>query len=673
MRIISFVFQVLRGMNWLSPENERANRIFQRKFKKRIGGPEEKCSPSVFLVSRSGNPGHRLVFSCRGGRGLDNIGRTWDPPFMPCEDVYVRTNFRICYRPLGVVVALATLAVLPLVWAQPPAGKKYAVLVGVNRYQHDQLKKLSYAEADVADLADLLRKAGYQVTLLTGSAQDEGLLPTKQNIERRMRQVLDGCREGDTVVLAFSGHGLQFEGKDDCFFCPTDARPFADRADTLVSMGGVYKELERSFAGMKVLLVDACRNERPPGQRRQGVTPDYMPKTPKGVAALFSCDAGEVAFEHEKLKHGVFFYHVLEGLRGKAKDADGEVTFAGLASYVSRRVARDVPALVGGAARQSPNLKADYTTEPVLLTVKGRLAAAKPETLKAPFGTDAARAAQQAWAEHLGVQVETPLDLGNGEKLVLVLIPPGSFTMGSPADEKERGDEEAAHAVTLTKPYYLGKYAVTQAQYRAVTGENPSYFCAAAQGKEGVTYPFKPGGGANAVAGQDTGRFPVENVSWDDTDAFCVELCRKAGKIVRLPSEAEWEYACRAGTATPFHFGDILNGEQANCNGGFPYGTQEKGPYLKKTRAVGSYAANAWGLYDMHGNVLQWCADWYGPYKGLGENDPLRVNKGAEGDRVLRGGSWSLDARICRAANRNRIAPSIRLNRIGFRVTVRLD
>jgi formylglycine-generating enzyme required for sulfatase activity len=341
-----------------------------------------------------------------------------------------------------------------------------------------------------------------------------------------------------------------------------------------------------------------------------------------------------------------------------------------------------------------PNETGNLSAIPVLIEAE-RLAAAKPKTegpkevrskkkaskaarpaaLRAPFAAAEAKAAQRAWAEYLSVPMETSLDLGGGQKLELVLIPPGTFTMGSPVGEKDRRNDEAAHAVTLTQPFYLGKYAVTQAQYRAVTGYNPSYFSAQAQGKEGVKYNVvKPGGGKEKAAGLDTRRFPVENVSWDEAQEFSSEVGRIAGKKVGLPSEAEWEYACRAGTTTPFHFGGVLNGKQANCNGGFPYGTQEKGPYKDKTSAVGSYAPNAWGLYDMHGNVWQWCQDWYGPYDGLGETDPLRVYKSTVNARVLRGGSWLSYARSCRAACRFRLEPSFRVDLgYGVRVAVRLD
>ncbi len=248
-----------------------------------------------------------------------------------------------------------------------------------------------------------------------------------------------------------------------------------------------------------------------------------------------------------------------------------------------------------------------------------------------------------------------PLDLGGGVTMEFVLIPPGEFSMGAPDGEKDADDaEKPQHRVQIAKGFYLGKYEVTQEQYRAILGTNPSNF------KEHNT-------------NQETRHFPVENVSWEDADRFCDKLALKTGKKIALPTEAEWEYACRAGTATPFHFGAVLNGTQANCNGQNPYGTDAKGPNLQRTCKVGSYPANAWGLHDMHGNVWEWCRDAYdaAAYKNRSTYvDPFHHGGDA---RVLRGGSWSNVAWLCRAATRNRFAPSDRRSNRGFRVLCRLD
>ena len=226
-------------------------------------------------------------------------------------------------------------------------------------------------------------------------------------------------------------------------------------------------------------------------------------------------------------------------------------------------------------------------------------------------------------------------------------IPAGKFLMGSPETEKERIQDETQHEVTLTQGFRMGVHEVTQAQYELVMGQNPSHF-------KGAT-------------------LPVEEVSYKDALAFCQKLSdlpaeKVAGRKYRLPTEAEWEYACRAGTSTPFHFGNELNGTQANCNGYSCYGTSQKGPFLGKTSPVGSYPANAWGLYDMHGNVWEWCADRYGNYPEGPVTDP----SGSKGGSycVYRGGSWICVAADCRSANRPGSDPSDRNCGYGFRLAL---
>jgi sulfatase modifying factor 1 len=203
------------------------------------------------------------------------------------------------------------------------------------------------------------------------------------------------------------------------------------------------------------------------------------------------------------------------------------------------------------------------------------------------------------------------------------------------------GRDESQHEVTLSRGFWLADTACTQALWQAVTGANPSEF-------------------------QDDVRNPVENVSWRDVQAFLSELNRRVpGLQARLPSEAEWEYACRAGTTTPFSFGDNISPEQVNYNGDSPYAGGEKGLNREKTVPVGSLPANPWGLYEMHGNVWEWCADWYGDYPTAPQLDPTGPQTG--GSRVLRGGSWSSDGRGARCALRGGFGPDYRGRGIGFR------
>jgi sulfatase modifying factor 1 len=222
-------------------------------------------------------------------------------------------------------------------------------------------------------------------------------------------------------------------------------------------------------------------------------------------------------------------------------------------------------------------------------------------------------------------------------------IVPGTFWMGSPEDEAGREDSEAIHPVTLSQGFWLADSTVAQGLFEAVMGTNPSRFT-------------------------DDARLPVETVSWDDAIAFCAALNRRVpGLEAGLPSEAQWEYACRAGTPTtrPFSFGDTITPEQVNYNGNYPYGNGKKGLYRERTVPVGSLPPNAWGLHEMHGNLWEWCSDWFGPYS-VNTRDPEGPAEGSS--RVLRGGSWIGSAVGARSAQRGAIDPGSRGGGVGFRL-----
>ena len=238
-------------------------------------------------------------------------------------------------------------------------------------------------------------------------------------------------------------------------------------------------------------------------------------------------------------------------------------------------------------------------------------------------------------------QKDPPKNVTNSIGMKFVWIPSGSFMMGSPKEEKERGKDENQHKVTLTKGFYMGVYAVTQEHWEEIMGNNPSHF----KGEKNL---------------------PVDSVSWDDCQAFIKKLREKDKKPYRLPTEAEWEYGCRAGTTTPFHFGKTISTDQANYNGTFTYGEGNKGVYREKTTPVGTFPANAFGLYEMHGNVIQWCQDRFGDYPQKDVIDPQGPEKGRI--RVLRGGPWSVNPRYCRSACRDGDEPGTRDGGIGFRV-----
>jgi formylglycine-generating enzyme required for sulfatase activity len=240
------------------------------------------------------------------------------------------------------------------------------------------------------------------------------------------------------------------------------------------------------------------------------------------------------------------------------------------------------------------------------------------------------------------------IPLSDKVDLDMVWINPGTFTMGSPSDELGRYDDETQHKVTLTQGYWLGRYEITQAQYKAIMKVNPSKFIGA--------------------------DLPVETVSWNDAMEFCkklTEIEKAAGRLpggyeYTLPTEAQWEYACRAGTTTALNSGKNLS-DEVQCPemdevGWYGYNSD------KTTHPVGQKQPNAWGLYDMHGNVYEWCLDWFGDYPTSSVTDPTGPSTGS--GRVLRGGSWSRSARYCRSALRGSDYPDDYWDHFGFRVAL---
>ena len=230
-----------------------------------------------------------------------------------------------------------------------------------------------------------------------------------------------------------------------------------------------------------------------------------------------------------------------------------------------------------------------------------------------------------------------------GETVRMRWIAPGTFAMGSPEDETERDDDERLHTVMLTQGYWLADTACTQALWRVVVGGNPSEF-------------------------RESTQNPVETVSYEDVEALTVDIeARHPGIRLRLPTEAEWEYACRAGTSTAFSLGDHIDSSVANFDGERPLHGGEGSEFRQRTVEVRSFPPNAWGLFEMHGNVFEWCADWFeSQYPGGPEGDPIGPETGTE--RVLRGGSWFNDAGGCRSAYRDVGTPGYRYYNVGFRL-----
>jgi len=353
-------------------------------------------------------------------------------------------------------------------------------------------------------------------------------------------------------------------------------------------------------------------------------TPLYMP--PEAYKAQAQQTGVKVAPSWDMWAYGVITAQLLTG----------ELPFDGLGDILQGQVkpkkGLDAPfdVIVRSCLSQEPGLR--MSAEQVLATLQGQ-----SKEVSVVRETPSYQQSQSSRSVPLPKK-DSPLSIAlpnNGGTLELVNIPAGSFQMGS----NESDDEKPIHTVKI-KAFRMGKYAITQRQYQAVMGTNPSYFK-----------------GDNR---------PVEKVSWDDAKEFCAKLSKHLGQEVRLPTEAEWEYACRSGTTTHFAFGNTITTNQVNYDGNYPYGGGAKGEYRQQTVEVNKFTPNRWGLYQMHGNVLEWCEDvWHGNYKG--DSSPW-TQGGDQSKRMLRGGSWNSYEYYCRSASRARHNSGNKNNLIGFRV-----
>jgi formylglycine-generating enzyme required for sulfatase activity/tRNA A-37 threonylcarbamoyl transferase component Bud32 len=249
---------------------------------------------------------------------------------------------------------------------------------------------------------------------------------------------------------------------------------------------------------------------------------------------------------------------------------------------------------------------------------------------------------------HQGKAKYITINLSQDISLDLIGVPGGKFFMGSPADEAEREVEESPQHLVAIRPFFMSKYPITQAQWQAVMNDNPSRFI-----ESNITKSKKP----------------VERVSWFDCGLFCDKLSALIGRQFRLPTEAEWEYACRGQTQTPFHFGSTIGTELANYNGEDIYGSGFEGENRRQTTDVDSFFANRFGLYDLHGNVAEWCADtWHSNYQDAPDDGSAWTSNDSKDLRVLRGGSWLHLPDNCRAAQRFKSTPKSKSDAFGFRI-----
>jgi formylglycine-generating enzyme required for sulfatase activity len=566
------------------------------------------------------------------------------------------------------------------------APQKWALLVGIDEYTH--LPALTFAGADQRDLAAQLIKVGFpadQVIVMHDQIGKKGLLPFKGNIERQLELFLDPAQglveKGDMVILSFSGHGLALKGKS--YLCPTEAKE-DDPAATMIPLDNIYQQLDRSRAALKLVLVDACRSDPTRAAGGKTMTRGFatsLRQLPRGLLLLTSCGEGQVAFEEPQFGHGVFMHFVLDGLAGKAADEDGDVTLTGLYTYASSHTKKYVAQKFSGFQTPALEGKIDANFELCRVDVRPTipLPTAPPPTKPVPVPPG---------EEPPVVEVKPGKVITNSIGMKLVGIPAGEFMMGSPEAEKGRNKDEQQHRVRITAPFYFGVYEVTLDEFlKFYEAANYKSRWNAQGGEVGVGLKPKNGKYERDTGAQYVPRswghpdqtllHPVVNVSWNDAVAFCEWLSQKEGKHYRLPTEAQWEYACRGGTRTRFATGDDEEGLLALGNvadaafreayDGASWGAKGRDGF-PFTTPVGHFKPNAFGLYDMHGNAWEWCSDWYDEayYAASPQDDPQGPATGTV--RVNRGGGWNDQPARCRSAHRRWNDASNRGSGLGFRV-----
>ena len=620
-------------------------------------------------------------------------------------------------------------------------GARYALLVGVDEYFDEaNFAKLDYAEADVKlirdKLVDVLKFQPENITILTTRSGLKNA-PLREQIEEKLKAIVEKAQRGDVVFFMFAGHGFAKNGED--WLCPADGK-YDQPEETALSVKALMKTLDRTEASFKLMVVDACRENRSLRLGGESIKPyRTIEDPPKGLFLYQSCQSGEYAHQDPALQHGIFSYYLAESFEKGDTDADGSITFFDIIKYTDERVrtrAREVfhnesqqPSIntqglsdfivVEGLLRDGitqeewqkaeelyqeavafrrqmryseakekiasarainkvrevykeeeedidKHLEREKEIERQIAEAEKAKKKAEEDRKKAEEARKQAEAEAKKARESAAKPSESTAGTGGGEqrtraeessvgtwegsragesktltlkgvKYTFRWCPSGSFQMGSPKNEKDRENDEQQHRVTLNRGFWMLETEVTQEMWESVMGDNPSRFK-----------------GAN---------LPVESVSWNDCQDFIGKLNQTSGipsgYKLSLPSEAQWEYACRAGSTGSYGgTGDLDEMGWYDDNSG------------SKTHEVRGKKPNAWGLYDMHGNVSEWCQDgWDGDYYGESpEQDPPGPGIGSW--RVYRGGGWPNAVGLCRSAYRNGHQPGDRVSDLGLRLAL---
>lgn len=565
--------------------------------------------------------------------------------------------------------------------------RKLGIVIGTNEYSDSKIPNLRFAEKDAKEIKDLLLNP-----YICGFDEVVGSInKTRTQTFCEIDQLLKKAEQKDLLLIYFSGHGEPDPQHDLCLLFNNT------RLDSLLptslNYSMVRKCIDASYCKTVVVILDCCYSGAA-GIKGNNLKEILASSSGSGTVILSSSSEFDIAKEDEKLEHGVFTHYLIEGLKSGAVlgDGNGDIALVDLYTYAHEKtIAR---------CSQTPYLKVEgegkiiigknplKVKENEFILKKNKLvkkirkdlpanvydvsmivlinAYEKPDELT-ENDEEIRSSLEDLLAGRMSVKtyihtVQCYLESENTEKsyvlekyreqeisktfispstgMEFVLIPAGKFMMGSPSSEWGRCDNEGpAHEVTIKNPFYLGKYPVTQKQWEKVMGSNPSRY-----------------NGDN---------LPVEQVSWDDVQEFIKKLSEmERTDKYHLPSEAEWEYSCRAGTTTRYFFGD-----DESKLGNYTWYDKNSG---SKTHPVGQKQPNPFGLYDMHGNVWEWVQDrWNAGYEGA-PSDGSAWEDGDSSGRVLRGGSWYRYAGDCRSAVRNGSGPGVCYRLIGFRLLRKL-
>jgi formylglycine-generating enzyme required for sulfatase activity len=641
----------------------------------------------------------------------------------------------------------------------------WAIIIGINHYDHHPERQLKYAVPDAQLIYDFLStQAGFapeHILLCLGDEahRTHSNYPTYATLLRLLNRDLHPSRIGqvDRLWFFFGGHGVSQNGRD--YLLTADSLLEDIELKIALPIDEVIASLRKHQSADIVLILDNCRQLQGSRKLSAGEVGKQTVELAhsRGITTIFSCDYGQYSYELESVKQGAFTYALVEGLKHHTLPDQ-------LEQYLRRRVAElnqrhdQVPrvrvepaskalqpllpsavtaadiAVLDERAREAELAENFETAKQLwwqvievaesgeriqeartaiaridqriarslvsqqwtrkrflkwaglgsagLVTAVGGREIFKLATIPAVVSVAAPKYTQlnEEIAKGLllwRVDFETVTvnargrvanrfakqanlfreDLGNGVTLEMVRIPGGSFQMGSPDLEEGRWPAESPQHVVSVPSFFMGQFAVTQAQYRAIIGNNPAHF-------KGENHP-------------------VEQVSWNNAVEFCAKLSQRTGRIYRLPSEAEWEYACRAGTTTPFYFGETITTGLANyagidweSNGYFysgSYGNGPKGEWREKTTEVGTFPPNAFALYDMHGNIVEWCHDhWHDNYQEAPTDGSAWLSGDNNASRLIRGGSWYYGPETCRSACRYPHRIDGWYSNIGFRVVCSL-